>query len=544
MSFYVNFSIDNNPTYQADDPSQPMGWFDFVSASANTYYCRGIRDDAARILYLADKHLKPWSLSAYGPWRFNAQTLTGTVSSLSNNWSLSGGIVSANNMIIQGAGAARTYNFYNVHFILSNNLTISSILGNAINIYFKGSILRCDSINVDGSTPISILDDINFRDSIVIVNSNTNRGNDFVNSVFNRPLSAWNNASIIDCQFNFIPPTWPMWNAIKDAWKYSDLGVNISISATGDFTDYEQGLFGNLRSTAAGIGAFFFDVNNYRLLLVQKVDRHVIKRLDSNIAPAIFDGQYYGIYKESGRLKYPQGVATDGTKIFLCDYKNSQIICFDKELNFIYSHTMTVNDGKPYLALCDQGNLYVLRVIANFWNMKLEKLQIFDDRLESSKISGLLGKMKNGLMPTGLCKGFFSSEFYVSGLGDDIFKTLETISTFTAFSHQYITGADPIRYTGIIKHSNGYVYLNNGEQLIKIDSAFENIGDSNFISKVVYGLKEVKDETIMTYNVDDQSILRYNANMNFVEQVFKGSTDDIASDAYDVVDFIEVNLVE
>jgi hypothetical protein len=451
--------------------------------------------------------------------------------------------VSANNIIIQGAGAVRTYNFYNVHFILSNALTISSIFGNAVNIYLKGSILRCDTINVDGSTSTSILDGLNFRDSIVIVNSNTNKGNEFTNSVFNRPLSAWNNASFITvCQFNFIPPSWPMWNAIKDAWKYSDLGMNISITATGDFAGYEQGLFGNLRSTIAGIGAFFIDVDNYRLLLVQKVNRHVVKRLDSNIAPAIFDGQYYGIYKESGRLKYPQGVATDGTKIFLCDYKNNQIICFDKELNYVYNYSMSVSDGRPYLVCYYQGSLYVLRVIANFWNMKLEKLQIFDDRLESKKLSGLLGKMKNGLMPTGLCKGFSSSEFYVSGIGDDIFKTIETINAFTSLSQQYITGTIPVRYVGIVKHSNGYIYLNNGQQIVKIDTHFENIGDSNFISKTITGLKEVEKQTLITYNADSQSVLRYSADMNFIEQVFKGLADDIANDAYDVVDFVEINL--
>jgi len=546
MLYYVNFDIDSN-TFLPNDVNNPMGWLDFVNGPAGTYYCRGIRDDSTRVLYLADKILLPWSLSAFGAWRMNVLTITGTIAAFSNSWSLSGGIVSATNIIIQGAGSVRSYNFYDVHFIVDQQIIISSTLGNAINIYFKGCIARCDSIDVDGSTPQTILNGLNFRDSMLEVNSNVNRGNEFRNSVFNRPLSAWSSvSSIVNCQFSWIPPTWPLWSAVKDSWKYSDLGTGITITATGSFTNYEFDLFGNLRSTAAGIGAFYFDVSNYRLFLVQRINRHVIKRLDSNVAPAIFDGEYYGIYGEAGRLRFPSSVTTDGANIFVCDYKNNKVIRFDKQLNFIYSYdtALTMND-RPYLIYYDSAttDLYVLRVTANFWDMKLERLGYDNDGFTSKKVSDYLGKMINGLMPTAICRGFNSNEFLVCGLGNDIYKTTETVNSFSSFTNQSITGQDSVRYFGMIKHSNGYIYLNTGSQLIKVDSTFENVGDSDIIAKAISGLKETINSKLLIYNNDLLTILRYDVNLNFVEEVFKHSGSAIAVDAFDIVDFIEIDLM-
>jgi len=546
MAYYVNFVADNLP-YLPNDPTNPMGWLDFVSAPAGTYYCRGLRDDPTRVLYLADKILLPWSLSAFGPWRMNVLTVSGTAVVYSNTWSLTGGILSASNIILQGAGTVRNYNFYDTNFIVSNQITVSSTLGNAVNMYFKGCIVKCDTIDVDISTPQTVLNGLNLRDSILIVDSNVNRGNEFRNSVLNRPASAWSSvSSIVSCQFDWIPPTWPLWSATKDAWKYSILGVDILITATGSFTNYEYDLFGNLRSTAAGIGAFFFDVSNYRLYLVQCVNRHVIKRLDSNVAPAVFDGEFYGIYGESGRLRFPSSVTTDGNNIFMCDYKNSRVIRFDKELNFIYEYNTSITmSDKPYLIYYDSSStdLYVLRITESLWNMKLERLGFDNDGFTSKKISDFLGKMTDGLMPTAICKGFTSNEFLVCGLGNDIYRTLESLSTFTAFENQAIVGQSPRRYMGMIKHSNGYFYLNDGLQLIKVNSSFENVGDSDEIATAITHLKESVDAKLLTYNNKNKSVLRYDADLNFVETVFSDSSDSIATDAFDIVDFIEIDLV-
>jgi len=541
MSFYVNFLLNNND-FENDNPLKPMGWFDLLNAPAGDYYCQGNREDLLCNLYLADKHLKPWSLSAYGPWRINVNKLTGTIFSSSNSWSLQGGIVSANDIVLQGAGSQRHYSFYNMYFVLNNFFTISSELNNIVSVDFKGCILRCDMISANEEF---LLDNINFENSIVVVDSNVNRGGNFVNSVFNRSRIAWNNASITECQFDFVPPTWPMWNAIKDAWKYSILGINISIVSSGQFNEYEYGLFGNLRSTSAGIGTFFFDVNNYRLIVVQKINRHIIKRFDSNISPATFDGQYYGIYKEAGRLRFPQGCCNSDTNIFLCDYKNNRIVCFDKELNFLYEYLMNVNDGRPYLVYYDNLSncLYVLRVISNFWNMKIERLQVYGDRLESVKLSGLLGKMKDAQMPTGFCKGFSNSDFFITGVDNDIVRVVEYLNSFSSFYYNEILGHEPARYMGIIKHSNGYIYLNDGCKIVKIDSTFENIGYSNDISFVSSGLKQAKENSMIAYNNDDMSLLRFDEEMNFLETIFVDSSDDISLDIEDVVDFVEINLM-
>lgn len=545
MAFYVDFSTASNPGFLPDDPANPMGWAEFVVAGPNVYYCKGEHDENTLLLYVADKEVRAWDLAVFGPWRVNVDVISGVAGPFSNSWLTNGGIVSANDMIIQGAAAQRNYTFYNTHFILANKLIVESSLSSTVNIDFNGCTVRADDLDVAVGTPESVLDDMNFTDSIVEVNTNANRGNEFKNSVFNKPDSAWSTATHISCQFNWIPPVWPAWDAIKDLWKYSVLGANITANASGNFTNYETGLFGIVRSITAGIGSFYFDVSNYRIYMTQTVNRHVIKRLDSNINPAVYDGQRYGIYGEIGRLRFPSGVTSNGENIFVCDYKNERIVRLDLALNFIEEYSTSSTIDKPYLIYYDSTNddLYVLGITPNFWNCKLERLTInLDDELESVKVSDYLGKFTDGAMPTALCRGFGANEFLVCGLGNDIFVTTEELETFTEFSNQAIFGEDPTRYTGMIHHSDDNLYMNNGEKLLRVNSTFENTGDSDHLSNTMYGLKEVIDAELMFYDADRLTFVKYDTDLNFIEDVFTDSGDTIDLDAKFVVDFLELDL--
>lgn len=549
MAFYVDFGVNSNPGWEVDSQAYPMGWTEFIASGPGIYYCKGMRDSSLETVYLVDKDIRPWSLINYGPWRMNVDLVTGTPSQSSNAWQLKGGIIKANNMTVQGAAAPRTYNFSNVFIYLQNNFTLSSYLSQPVNLYVKGCTIICDNLVTDIDTPDVIYNGFYLRDSICITNSNVNEGAEFRNSVFSAAASSWSNAAQIDCEFDWVPPVWPAWNADQEDWAFSILATTITINATGDFVGYEEGLFGVSRSVIAGIGAFYFDIRNYRIYVSQRVNRHVIKRLDSNSTPALYDGRRYGIFGEIGRLRFPSGITTDGTLIYLADYGNRRVIGLDFGLDLVTEVSTETTINLPRLVYYDPLTLdiYALGITPNFWNMKMCRLHYDTLTKELSTVkagSSFLGKMDDGKMPMGMARGFTGTAFIVCGLGDDLFITYETASGFTPFEGQSIEGIKPTRYVGMIRHTNGDLYLNDGHKIVRVNFNYQNVGDSNFISKSIYGLKEVRDRTILTYNADKKMIVRYDEDLNFVENIYADSgIFDIEFDAIDIFDFIEVDLM-
>jgi hypothetical protein len=279
--------------------------------------------------------------------------------------------------------------------------------------------------------------------------------------------------------------------------------------------------------------------------VTQSTNKHVVKRLDSNVMPAIYDGQSYGIYEEIGRLKYPSGVATNGTDIFVCDYKNSRVLRLNRTLDYLDEYDTSSTIDKPYLIHYDNitHDFYVLGVMPSNWNCKLERLTInMSDEFESVKVSDFLGQFRNGMMPTGLCRGFSGTDFLVCGSDNDILRTIETVDSFTSFTVQTITGRNTTRYMGIVHHSNDYLYLNDGNKLIKVSSLFENCGTSNFVSLTIYGLTEAINNTMLLYDAEHLTIRRYDADLNFVNLVFEDSGGTIDLDAKYIMDILEFDL--
>jgi hypothetical protein len=549
MAFYVDFDIETNPGWEIDNLNYPMGWTEFINGSPGVYYCKGNRDSVSEVVYLADKEIRPWSLINFGPWRMNVDVITGTPSQSSNNWKLKGGIIKANDIIIQGAAAIRNYHISNVYINLTNDFTVSSYLSQPVNMYFKGCTLICDNLKTDVNTPETVLNGLYFRDSIVVTNTNVNEGAEFRNSVFSASTDSWSNAIQIDCEFLWTQPVWPTWDAVKEEWAFSLLNSAIIIKATGDFVDYEEGLFGVSRSIIAGIGAFYFDVSNHRIYISQRVNRHVIKRLDSNSSPAIYDGRRYGIFSEIGRLRFPSSITTDGSLIYLADYGNKRVIGLSFGLDLVTEVSTSSTVNMPRLIYYDPltNDIYTLGITPNFWNMKICRLHYssIDNTLMTVKTSDdFLGKMDDGKMPMGLTRGFTGTAFIVCGLGNDLFITYESASGFTTFEHQSIEGIKPTRYLGMIRHNNGDLYLNDGHKIVRANFNYQNIGDSDFISKSIYGLKEARDGSILTYNADKKSLVRYDYDLNFVENIYTDSgLFDIEFDAIDLFDFIEVDLM-
>jgi hypothetical protein len=90
---------------------------------------------------------------------------------------------------------------------------------------------------------------------------------------------------------------------------------------------------------------------------------------------------------------------------------------------------------------------------------------------------------------------------------------------------QTISGISNANITGILKHSNGDMYvaqntLSDAGKISKVNSSYTNIGDSNKVSKYIIGLTEALDGSLLTYDSDNQKIVRYSSNLNFVEDIY------------------------
>jgi NHL repeat len=291
-----------------------------------------------------------------------------------------------------------------------------------------------------------------------------------------------------------------------------------------------------------------------KIFLTQRTNRHVVKQLASVVSPAIYEASFgvwqaYGI--DNSHLNFPWGVARDAAgNIYVCDSNNKRIVKLDSSLAYVGSFSTESSIGTPFAIYYDTANdrFMVTGIKDNLY----VKIQVVLPALTSYAVSGNLNGVQDlWYRPTGIAPSFVANEWIVCGSALDLFKTTFSGGVFTSFVQQAVIGEistwpelyNTTHYNAIIKHSgNGDLYLNNGRRIIRVNVLFENAGDSDTISKTMWGLKESSDQTLLTYNADTQTIMRFDANLNFIENVYIDSDNTIANDAYDVMDFIEVNV--
>jgi len=365
------------------------------------------------------------------------------------------------------------------------------------------------------------------------------------------------------------------------------------------------------------------------LTLTQKTDRHVVKTLDSTMAPATYTGDYFGQYGVQGNsttnLAFPWGIAANSTNYFICDTKNQRIVKLDSSLAYVDSYSTAATSGIPYAIFLDSGitdDLYIASVWANLW-VRVERLTT--DLIQVNVSDNLHETQKLLFRPTGIGRGYYVHSLrtiIVSGFNTNLYITVEDgMGNFSEFFTQTIYGETFITssvtsltigigfktlvvglnlsilneqqivvkydndnymqgvmmsynrntgslvvnvttiigsgtydswdvqpklknnlvYNSIIRHSDDYIYLNNGQKILKINNFYENVGDTDFIAKSMIGLKEGVSGSLLTYVVDTQTIKRFDNNLNFVEDVFSTTGGTIDIDAYDVADFVEVS---
>jgi hypothetical protein len=285
------------------------------------------------------------------------------------------------------------------------------------------------------------------------------------------------------------------------------------------------------------------------IYVTQRTNRHVVKTLDTSTSPAHY-GTSFGSFEikggDSTRLAYPWGIASDLSSNYVCDYENQRIVKLTSSLTYLTEYSTRLTIGNPCAILFDAitGDLY----IAGVYNNAYVRVQRLTTSLINTRTSGNLNSAGDmWFRPTGICRGFAPNSFIVAGARLSLYQTIETTS-FSTFTVQNIIGENTTYpklfmttvYNSIIKHSNGDIYLNNGKRILRINSLFTNIGDSDFLSKTITGLKEGVDGSILVYLADSQKLTRRNENMNFVEDIYYTTASTIALDAFDIADFIEI----
>jgi len=269
-----------------------------------------------------------------------------------------------------------------------------------------------------------------------------------------------------------------------------------------------------------------------KIYVTQRTNRHVVKRLDSDVNPAVYDNVSFGTYKIPGvidsTLNFPSGITADDLgNIYVCDTNNKRIMKFDQDLVYVGKYDTIPTVSVPYCIMFDAltGDLYIAGVYAHIY-LRIERITT---ALVSVKVSDNLNAMNDlWFKPTGIVRNT-NDTLIISGSNLGLFFTTEQPTTFTAVSQQMISGEytrwpqiyTKNQYFGIVKHTNGNLYLNDGKRILRVDeTTFENLGDSDFISETLTILKQGVNESLLTLDIDNKKIVRYDSNLNFVEDIY------------------------
>jgi hypothetical protein len=282
------------------------------------------------------------------------------------------------------------------------------------------------------------------------------------------------------------------------------------------------------------------EMTGSNLYVVQRTNRHVVKRFDSTTYPIAYNGAYFGEFQlgsTDSTLNFPSAVVVDSNhNVFVCDTLNNRILKLNFDLQFVSKHDTTNTIGKPYAIMTYNNFIYAIGLYSNLY-LRIEKL---NNNLVSLMSSTNLSDTASIGKQLSICKSFDVDKIFIAGASVDIYETTETVE-FSPVVIRQISGESRKIYTGA-ETSSGYLYLNDGTQIIKVNSSFENVGDSNKISKTVRCLRKDSRGNLLVYNVDRQSILSYNADLNFVAELFVNSGPFIGNDAYDIMDITEAQL--
>lgn len=290
-----------------------------------------------------------------------------------------------------------------------------------------------------------------------------------------------------------------------------------------------------------------------KLYVLQATNRHFIKRLSADVLPATYDGSSFGVWGVPGSgvdsLNFPRAVTSSATNIFIADTGNKRIVKLDLNLTYVGEYDVSSTIGEPYAITYDNltGDIYIVGVY-NYLNVRIERITT---ALISVKVSGNLNTPKTlWWRPNQIQRSWTTDTFIITGQNLDTYLTVES-TNFSALVTQPIIGEvttwpdvfATTRYFGFYYDSSvHFMFLNNGRRLLRSDETFTNTGDSDEISKDIRFASPLWTSTLGIYNVDVQSIINYDYNLNYVGEIFVDSGETIETDAYDVTDIMYKNI--
>jgi len=310
-------------------------------------------------------------------------------------------------------------------------------------------------------------------------------------------------------------------------------------------------------SNVAFVSINMVSITYRKLFASMRTNRHIVKQLDATVTPFVYDEKYFGTFAAIGSgstgLNFPNGITVDfDNSVYICDNENSRIVKLDRNLHYV-AQLSTVSIGKPCAIVFDTDNQHLYFTTVRYFPIDSRDMYIGVGTCTTSfasvkyldDILGFYRRLKQRAyiyQPNSICKGFAADEYLITGVNKTIYSVTETLTGFSSAIEKTIAGEQLNAYVGMIKHSNGYLYLNTGIQLIKSNSSFRNTGDSNYVAKTLYGLKQGFDDNLLVYNADEQSLIAIDSNLNYVDEFYIDSGNTPATCFYNTFD-IAVNYV-
>lgn len=276
----------------------------------------------------------------------------------------------------------------------------------------------------------------------------------------------------------------------------------------------------------------------------RRTNRQTVSRLDSGFVFQNSFGTYGTAQTDNTGLNFPWGIANDPAgNIYVCDGKNNRIVKLTSALVYTSSVDVSATVGVPYAIFYDTTNseLYV----AGIYNYVTISVARITTALSITKSDSDIYPADTNDQPMGISRGFGGSDFLISG-GLDLLNVTEGVGDFGTASTQAITGETGTKFVGHVQHSNGFLYLitesQDGSKILRVNSSYINTGDSNTVSSTAFLLTEDHNTYMLTFDAHNKKIVRYDENLNYVDDVFVDTGDTDSTDCEEVFGIILNNV--
>lgn len=165
-----------------------------------------------------------------------------------------------------------------------------------------------------------------------------------------------------------------------------------------------------------------------KVLLSQKTNRHVIKKLNASYVYESSFGTWQTAKSDTTGLNFPIGIAKDASNnIYVCDSNNKRIIKLNSSLTYVSQLDVSTTIGKPYSITFDTvtNDLYVVGLFKDFY---LSVARITSALVVSKSFNNIYSPATGVEKPYGICKGIVADTFIIS-LGRKLVIFTETASS-------------------------------------------------------------------------------------------------------------------